>query len=83
MSDENDFMPTEERVKALNNLRGDFSKEELLKTLMLNPYKTNSLLDALDAIARAYDPYDFGLPYSESQRALLREAVLKWLLEVI
>ena len=48
----------------------------------INDYDYESLLSELDSIAQDVCRYEFGLPlYNAEQKSLLRDAVIRWLLQ--
>lgn len=51
-----------------------------LKELIADSEIVNALLSKIDEIAREQNSYEYGLQlYDDGQKALLREAVIKWI----
>lgn len=42
--------------------------------------KIDELLNELDSIARAVDPYDYGLPFGNESKIKMRECIWNWLI---
>lgn len=56
---------------------------DIIQKLIQNPELTDSLFDRIDGISQNINGYEYGLPlYEASHKALLREALYKWIIEI-